>query len=187
MGNNTCIIGITGGFGSGKSTAADFLKSKGFKKITLSSFLEKEARKRKQKITRKILQDIGNQWRTIFGKDILANEALDYIAKHSIKKAVIDGIRNTGEVKRLKKEKNFTLLAITVNPKERFERLKNLKRREKLSWDLFLKLDKRDQSEKKETGLQVAACQKLADDVVENNGTIMEFKTKLGKFFKSIL
>src|SRR3989344_1416919 len=128
---NSFLIGINGGFGSGKSTAASFFEPKGFSKIILSSFLEEEARRRGfKKITRKILQDIGNEWRKKFGHGILAEKAVNYIKKEKIKKAVIDGIRNSGEVKKFKKEKNFVLLAIITDKKNRFERLKNLKRRE---------------------------------------------------------
>ena len=159
---NSFLIGITGGFGSGKSTAASFFESRGFKKIILSLFLEEEARRRGfKKITRKILQDIGNEWRKKFGHGILAEKAVNYIKKEKIKKAVIDGIRNSGEVKKFKKEKNFVLLAIITDKKNRFERLKNLKRREKLTWELFKKLDRRDMGlGQKQTGLQVLACPK---------------------------
>ncbi len=59
---NSKIIGVAGAFGSGKSTAAEFFEEYGFKKIVLSRFLEDEARRRGTKdITRKILQDIGNE------------------------------------------------------------------------------------------------------------------------------
>src|SRR3989338_10494528 len=111
METNSLLIGITGGFGSGKSTASSLFELKGFMKITISSFLEEEAKKRSfKKITREILQDIGNEWRKNFGHGILAGKAVDYIKREKIKKAVIDGIRNTGEVERLRKEKNFILL-----------------------------------------------------------------------------
>jgi len=136
METNSLLIGITGGFGSGKSTASSLFELKGFMKITLSSFLEEEAKKRSfKKITREILQDIGNEWRKNFGHGILAGKAVDYIKRDpsagsgqaKIKKAVIDGIRNTGEVERLRKEKNFILLGFVADKKNRFERLKNLK------------------------------------------------------------
>ena len=195
METNSLLIGITGGFGSGKSTASSLFELKGFMKITLSSFLEEEAKKRSfKKITREILQDIGNEWRKNFGHGILAGKAVDYIKRDpsagsgqaKIKKAVIDGIRNTGEVERLRKEKNFILLGFVADKKIRFERLKNIKRREKVTWEIFRKLDRRDMGlGQKHTGLQVLACQKKADIVIRNDRSIKEFENQLEKFLNS--
>lgn len=188
MKTKSLLIGITGGFGSGKSEAASFFESKGFKTIILSLFLEKEAKIRGfKKITRKILQDIGNEWRKKIGTGVLSEKAIACIKKEKIKRAIIDGIRNPGEVKRLRKEKNFILLGIIADKKNRFERLKNLKRREKLTWELFHKLDRRDMGlGQKEGGLRVLACLKKADFYIENNKSIDEFKNNLAKFLGSI-
>lgn len=184
--NKPLIIGITGAFGSGKSTAANFFELNGYKKIILSSFLEKEAKKRgRKKITRKILQDIGNEWRENFGKGILAKKAIEFLQKENKQKAVIDGIRNIGELEVLRNKSDFILLAIVANRKIRFNRLKKLKRRENLTWELFTKLDLRDLGiGEKITGLQVAFCIALADVFVDNNGDNQEFINKLGKFLK---
>jgi len=187
--NKILIIGITGGFGSGKSTAASFFEKKGFRKIILSSFLEEEARKRGFKnITRKVLQDIGNEWRRKYGNGILVKKSIEYIEKNKIKKAVVDGIRNTGEIKEFRKTKNFILLAIASSKKNRFERLKNLKRREKLTQEIFKRLDRRDQGlGQKKSGLQVTACSKLADIIISNNRGAKEFKNKLNELLNNIL
>lgn len=183
------IIGITGAFGSGKSTAADFLENKGLRKIILSSFLEEEAKRRSfRKITRKILQDIGNEWRKKYGREILAKKALSFLKERQINKMVIDGVRNVGEIQELRKQENFLLLAIVADRKVRFERLEKLKRREKLTLKVFNKLDKRDLGlGQKETGLQVAQCIALADVFIENNQGEKEFKNKLGGLLKNLI
>ncbi len=179
--NNQLLIGITGPFGSGKTTAASFLENKGFKKITLSSFLETEAHKRGQTpITRQILQDIGNEWRQEFGPGILARKALEYIEKNSISHAVIDGIRNIGEIDELRKHSQFKLLGVVANRTVRFNRLVGLKRRENLTWEIFDRLDRRDLGiGEARTGLQVAFCLALADIFIENNTSEAEFAQKL--------
>lgn len=178
------IIGITGAFGSGKSTVASYFVSKGFIHIILSSFLEDEAKKRKVgTITRKILQDIGNELRSSHGKGILAQRALELIQKKKITKVVIDGIRNVGEIEVLRKYKGFILLAVMSDRKTRFDRLKSLKRREKLSWDLFNKLDSRDLGIGEEkTGLQVAFCIALADLYITNNNGKEKLYNNLQEF-----
>ena len=164
------IIGITGPFGSGKSTAADFFESKGYKKMTLSGPLEKEAKKRKLPITRKNLQDIGNEWREKFGSGTLVKRALNVLKNE--KKIVIDGIRNTGEIEEIRKH-NGLILAIIADRTVRLNRLKKLKRRESLTAKVFDKLDSRDLGiGEKDTGLQVAFCIALADVFIDSNESI---------------
>lgn len=175
------IVGITGAFGSGKSTAAEILKSFGFEKISLAQFLEDELKNRGEKnITRKLLQDLGNEWRGRYGAEILAKKALDLIGKRAFKKVVIEGFRNCAEIEEFRRFGKLKLIGIVVNRKIRFERLKKLDRREKLDWKLFNELDNRDLGigEGKE-GLQVAICLALSDVFIENNHGQDELKKKM--------
>ncbi len=181
------IIGVTGAFGSGKSTASVFLEVAGFKKIILSQFLEEEAIKRGLEVTRKILQDIGNEWREKYGSEILAQKALEKVSKDASGKTVIDGIRNVSEIEFLRNSGNFKLIAIVSDKKVRFERLIKLKRREFLTWELFENLDSRDAGlNEKETGLQVDKCITLADYSIENNDSEEDFKNKLEELLKNM-
>lgn len=183
------IIGITGAFGSGKSTAADFLKTLGFTKISLVQFLEEELKKQgKKEITRKLLQDLGNKWREKYDAGILARRALELINEKKIKKAVVEGFRNRLEIEEFREFSNFKLIGIVANRKIRFDRLKNLGRREKLDWELFNKLDNRDLGiGEGERGLQVALCIAMADIFIENNQGKKEFKNKLEDALKSLI
>lgn len=183
------IVGITGTFGSGKSTAASFLEKFGFEKLTLSSFLEVEARKRGvMRITRKLLQDIGNEWRERYGRGVLAKKALEEVKNKKTHKFVIDGIRNTGEIEIFKKGADFMLLGIIADRPVRFERLKKIKRREDLTPDLFYRLDCRDLGlGQKTTGLQVAFSFALADYFIENNSTIDVLEKRLRELLKEQL
>lgn len=185
---NHKIIGITGTFGSGKSTAAIFLTTLGYQKLALSSFLEDEARRRKVKrITRKLLQDIGNEWREKYGRGVLAKKALEYMKKNSDGKFVIDGIRNTGEIEIFKKNAEFSLIGIIADRNVRYNRLKKIKRREDLTPDLFFKLDCRDLGlGQKTTGLQVAFCFSLSDYFIENNSDIASLEKKLTSLIQKI-
>lgn len=177
--NKPLIIGITGAFGSGKSTASSFFSKKGFQDIALSSFLEEEAHRRgESRVTRKILQDIGNEWREMFGKGILAEKALEIV--ETGQNIVVDGIRNIGEVEKFRQTGTFLLLAIVSDRDKRFERLKAMRRREDLTWELFEKLDYRDLGiEQEDKGLQVASCIALADKFIENNTTFENFIERL--------
>jgi len=175
------IVGITGAFGSGKSTAAEILKSFGFSKISLVQFLEEELRNRGIKIiTRKLLQDLGNEWREKYGPEILARKALALIEKMAMRKVVVEGFRNSAEIEEFRKQNNFKLIGIVVNRKIRFERLKKLDRREKLSRELFNKLDNRDLGiGEGKSGLQVAICLALSDIFIDNNNSLDELRDRI--------
>ena len=180
------IVGITGAFGGGKSTAAEILKSFGFSRISLVQFLEEELGNRGIKaVTRKLLQDLGNEWRRKYGAEILAKKALTLIEEMAMRKVVVEGFRNSAEIEEFKKQNNFKLIGIVVNRKIRFERLKKLDRREKLSWELFNKLDNRDLGiGEGRSGLQVAICLALSDIFIENNGDLRELKNKIQSAIK---
>ncbi|MBI2621901.1 MAG: hypothetical protein HYW63_04645 [Candidatus Levybacteria bacterium] len=187
MTQKSTVIGITGPFGSGKSTAAAFFESKGFYKITLSSFLEEALRRQGKKITRKNLQDLGNLWRSQKGSGILASKALEFISKDNISNAVIDGIRNIGEIEQFKKNSDFKLIAILANRNVRLERLQKIKRRENLTRQLFDKLDYRDLGVgEKETGLQVAVCLSVSDYFILNNGGKKEFEDRIKEILNKL-
>ena len=178
------LLGITGAFASGKSTAAVFFVSKGFARIELSSFLAQEIRQRSQeKITRKHLQDEGNKMRAKYGAGILAKKALEQIEQQKQERVVIDGIRNMSEVEALCSNPNFLLLAVVSDRAVRFNRLQEHPRREALDLQTFAKLDYRDLGiGEKDTGLQTGMCIALADVYIENNGNIAEFEKKLAKY-----
>lgn len=175
------IIGITGAFGSGKSTAASFLRRLGFTKISLVQFLEEELKSQgERRITRKLLQDLGNKLREKYGGGILAQKALALIKEKAIKKAVVEGFRNSLEIEELRKQNKFKLIGIVVNRKIRFDRLKKLDRREKLNWKLFNELDNRDLGVGEgKKGLQVAFCLALSDIFIENNRSLEDFKSRI--------
>lgn len=182
------IIGITGTFGSGKSTAADFLSTLGYTKISLSKFLEDALVYSGDKnITRKKLQDLGNAWREQHGNGVLAIKAAEHIKEKKMEKVVIEGFRNLGEIEEIKKTGKLTLIALLVNRSVRYKRLSKSKRREKLTPELFEKLDSRDMGvNEKESGLQVAVCIACADIFLENNTTEKELQKKLEATIKHI-
>jgi dephospho-CoA kinase len=180
------LLGITGAFGSGKSTASAFFAAKGFTHIRLSSYLEAEIKTQKEsEITRKLLQDKGNELRTRFGAGYLAKKALEQIEKEKLDRVIIDGIRNMEEVEVLCTNPNFLLLAVVTDRDVRLKRLQAKPRREPLTMQTFAQLDYRDLGVgEKDTGLQTGMCIALADVYVDNNGTEAAFTKKLEKYLE---
>lgn len=180
------IIGISGAFGSGKTTAAEILQDLGYQRISLGQFLEDDLHAHGEtEITRTKLQDLGNKWRQKFGNDILVKKALELVKKNNWDKVVIEGYRNSDEVLSLRKSGMAVLISLIVNRETRFKRLKKLKRREKLDKALFDELDDRDLGiGEGEHGLQTAICIAMADVFIENNGTQRVLATRIKKVVK---
>lgn len=180
------IIGLTGRIASGKTEVAEFLKEKGFNYITISWIVREEAKKRNIEITRKNLQDLGNNirkeegaggWTIRLLKTINAND--DWI---------IDGIRNPGEVKELRKLKDFILLSVNAPQEIRYQRvLSRNKESDPKDWKGFLEMDNRDFGEKDPLGQQVGECMSLADFHIDNNSTLDDFHRRIYALYESII
>lgn len=183
------IIGLVGPSGSGKTTAAKYLKKKNYYSITLSDYIRGQAKKKGQRrLSRKILQNIGNQMRLQLGPQILAQLALKDIGNKKKKKVVIDGIRNLYEVGFLQKEERFFLLGMEAPPKIRYQRIVKSKGKKWVgSYNDFLKIERRENElGKKEIGLRVKDCLAKADKIIDNNGDINGFYCQLDQYLAKI-
>jgi len=184
------ILGLTGSIASGKDVISEYLKEKEFLYISLSSIIRNMASKYDIEITRKNLQDFGNKLREQHGSGYLAEEALKIIKENNCKKAVIDGIRNPGEIEVLKNQNNFqfTLISVDSSLETRYQRLliRN-KPSDPKTWQEFIKADERDKGRgESETGQGVAKCMDSADFKLINEKDIESFKVQIGEFYNKI-
>ncbi len=179
------IIGFTGTFGSGKTTIANYLKSRNFSYITLSDLVREEAQKQNLPIEREILQNIGNEMRRLNGNGYWAELAIKRINLGD--NWVIDGIRNPGEINALKKIPNFMLIALDAPIEIRLKRITERKRvrserkhSDPKDFEEIKKLEARDRglNEPKE-GQQVAQCIAIADFNIDTNQEIEETIAKI--------
>lgn len=180
------IVGVTGGYCSGKDTVAQYLEAKGFTHISLSDFIRAELRRRKQEITRQNLISAGIELREKFGHAALANLALD--SMEADRKYVISSIRNPAEVEALRRKKNFILAHIGAPPGIRFKRmLERKKHGEELpTYEAFLASEKKEQSEDP-AGQQLHKVFRMADIIIKNDANVKELQAKLDKFLEIYL
>lgn len=115
------IIGLTGTNAAGKSAAADFLLKRGFAYYSLSDELREILKYRNVEVTRDNLVEVGNEMRAKFGNSYLANRILRKLKED----AVVDSIRNLGEVDAFRKSENFILIAIDAPAEVRYNRAKD--------------------------------------------------------------
>ncbi len=169
------IIGLTGTNGAGKGEVAAYLKTKGYAYFSLSDLIREDLRKKEKEVTRNNLIQTGNELREKFGPDILAK----LVMKKVKGRAVIDSIRNPSEVEYLKKQKDFTFLAIDAPVELRYERVKKRGRKESATtFEEFIKKEKEEITDN-EKGQQLLNCMKMADHTLINDSSLEDLHKKL--------
>jgi len=164
------IIGLTGSLAAGKGIVANFLKEKGFVYLSLSDELRELLKEKKIQITRENLQMWGSQFREEKGSGYLAELIFTKIMNQQYKLAVVDGIRNPGEIEVLKKLKSFFLISVDAPQEIRFKRIVERNREsDPKTWEDFLIVDGRDKGiGEKETGQGVGRCMNKANYTIIN-------------------
>ena len=173
------IIGITGYYASGKDTVAHYLTKKGFYSFSLSDEIRSEAQKKKIKVTRNNLIQLGNELREKFGPSILAERVLNKLKPHQ--DYIITSIRNPAEVQVLASDPAFVFISVTADRKKRFELLQQRAREEDpKTFEEFVEKEKLEESSDPHKQ-QLDKCNKLAKITIKNDGTLEELYTKVDK------
>ena len=178
MKRQTRLIGLTGTNGAGKGEVASFFVANGYTYFSLSDLIREELQKKSLSITRDNMIRVGNEMRERATPDILAR----LVAKKIEGNAVIDSIRNPGEIAFFRSLENFTLLAIDAPAELRFERVKKRGRQESVSTLQEFLAKENEEMGTEEGRQQLLACMDMADHRIVNDGTIEELQKKLEKF-----
>jgi dephospho-CoA kinase len=167
-------LGLTGKMASGKGEIVNILTGRGYKYISLSDMVREAAASIGDEVSRVEMQNIGNRLRKEGGAGVLGRKVKEKIEASSIKKWVIDGIRNPAEVSELKTLEAFSLIAVDSKDGLIFNRLKIRKRTTDIADENELKkrLDREWGIGEPPDGQQVGKCVELADFFIKNNGTL---------------
>lgn len=177
MNDRPRLIGLTGTNGAGKGEAAAYFVARGYTYFSLSDVIREELRKRGEPASRDNLIRTGNELRERGGPDVLARRTIDKVGGGG--RAVIDSIRNMGEIEYLRRQEGFVLLAIDAPIALRFERVA-ARGRDESAADLEAFKKKEDEERAGgTTGQQLQASMAAADRLIINDGTILEFHRKL--------
>ena len=174
------VLGLVGEKGSGKQTFVNFFKSLHpdlqIRQVRFSDILAQTLMIWDLPVTRPNLQKLAIIMNDSFGSMALANAAKFSFEGDFPDVIILDGIRRKEEFKLLKELKG-TLIYITADQNLRYQRLKS--RSEKvgeagLTFEQFLK------EEDSKTESEISKISKKADQKLENNSTLEEFKEKIG-------
>ncbi len=169
------LIGLTGTNGSGKTEAAEFFQRMGFSRFSLSDEIREELRVRGETPSRDNMIRVGNELRERFGADILARRVMEKISG----RAVVDSIRNPEEVRFLKGNRGFILLALDAPLELRYHRIKLRGRDESASTLEEFAAKEREEMAGTANGQRLKTCLEMADVLIINDGSLADLARKL--------
>lgn len=181
------VIGITGTIGAGKGTIVDYLvKAKGFRHYSVRSFLIKEIERRDMPVNRDSMVIVANDLRasheTSYIIEQLYNEAVQ-----AGDNAIIESIRNKGEVDFLKNSKDFYLFAVDAKPENRYERIvKRKSETDMISYDVFLENERREMTSADPNSQNISKCIEMADYRFTNDSTQEDLYKQIVEVLKEI-
>lgn len=172
------IIGITGRNASGKGEVADILKGCGLNYLSISDEVREEVKVQGLEVTRENLISVGRETRKIWGVDVFARRCAEKIEID--KNYAVDSFRHPSEVLFFRKFANFTLIEVSADPAVRFERIR-LRDREKdpVTFEEFLEIEQKELGSGDRMAQQLIETARMADIVIENNGSLDELKEKV--------
>jgi dephospho-CoA kinase len=169
------VLGLTGPNASGKGEVAKYLGSFGFAYHSLSDVVRSEATRRGLAHTRDELIRVGVELRTAGGPGALARRILSRLSG----RAVVDSIRNPGEVATLRTLPRFLLLGVDAPQPLRFERsVRRGRVGDGATLEEFARKEAVENSTT-EAGQQLVATLALSDLVVHNDGTLEELHRRV--------
>lgn len=158
------IVGLAGHISSGKTTAGNFLKQKGFKYIRYSQILEKLLKDEHQAVSRQSLQDIGNK----LNKNQYVLSQMVYECIRDYDKVVIDGLRHPEDFTFFFEKYGFDFKLLFIKSQKKLRKARYSEQNNKN--DSFEHADKND-SEK-----NIKNLIKLSSKIIYNNDSKEIFK-----------
>ncbi len=140
------VIGLIGTIGSGKGTAASYLKKAyRFHVIGMGNIVREIAEKEKVEVTRESLGEVQDEYRKKFGSDYIARIAANKAKTGKWKRVVLDGVRTPDDAETAKKELHARFIMIDAPPEVRFKRMRERGRHgDARTWQEFWKAEKRE-------------------------------------------
>ncbi|MBU0707552.1 AAA family ATPase [Patescibacteria group bacterium] len=181
------IIGITGYFGAGKGTVADYLKANDFIYHSCSNILREENKKLGQEETIENLIALGNRLREEHGPGVLAKRLLEKIKDNKEELSIVDSLRHPDEINVLKETGDFVLISVDAPIDIRYERTQLRKRDDdKMTFEEFRKQEQ-FQLAGEGSQAQLLNCVKMADYNLVNDGTIEDLQKKVDEIIDEII
>jgi dephospho-CoA kinase len=179
------IFGVCGNACSGKDSVAEILERDfGFAHISTSKLVRDEVLNERKKETRENQTFVANSTRKEYGSDYFVKEAIriGVNGSWSSENLVLSGIYCVGEARFLLSQNNAFLIGVSgPDVKDRFERLKSriAGKQDHMTYEQFRERDLKENSGKHDWEPNVEQVMRLANVIIDNQGTFEEFKSKV--------
>jgi dCMP deaminase len=168
-------VGLTGPNAAGKGEVAQVLTSHGYAYHSLSDVVREEAGARGLPVSRENLVLVGNDLRRAGGPGAL----VDRLASRLAPPAVIDSVRNPGEVEALRRLEGFFLLGVQAPAEVRFQRIRSRGRLGDIGTLEEFRLYEERENSAASGEQRILATLALADGVVDNDTTLEELHRRV--------
>jgi len=168
------IFGLSGPNGAGKGEVVDYLAARSFSAFSLSDVIRADLRDSGLAESRERMIERGRALRAERGASVLADLALEGLRDDC--NYVIDSIRHPAEVETLRaRTEHFRLLWIDADEEVRLQRIVARGRvGDPTSLEVLRRLEGRELGSENPAAQQLLAVRELADDRIENNGSLEE-------------
>lgn len=180
------IIGITGTIGAGKGAVVAYLvREKGFVHYSARAFFAEKMEAAGMAIDRDTMVAFANELRAQHGPQYVF-ETLFARAKDSKMPTIIESIRTVGEAMALK-EKGGILLAIDADEVLRYGRIHGrASALDRVTFEEFKMQEAREMQSDDPNKQNIGAVMRMADHVIQNDGTMQELHQKIEKFLELV-
>lgn len=176
------IVGISGPIGAGKSSIANILiNEKRFNYVSFGNLIRQILKRESKKITRKSLQERGNQVIKQLGYEGITSLLLENIDPEA--DYVIDGIRHI-EIFRFLKQvygTSFQLVFVDAPVRTRFERV-----RERAHYDNVDSIQKFKEYENHPLESNIHILEEVASLVIDNTKNKQHMRRTIQKFVRQV-
>lgn len=182
--SNKIIVGIVGEMASGKTTVTSYLKEKyGAVSFRFSDPLRDMLDRLYLEHSREHMQHLSTALRQVFGDDLLSKVIAHDVAHATDPLIITEGIRRPSDVTYLRELPGFHLLALRVDERVRFERIRVRSENpddQTKTWEKF-QAEGRQEAEQK---IKDIAAQ--ADDIIDNNGSMEQLFAQIERILVEI-
>lgn len=163
------LVAITGMPGAGKSTAAQALVARGWRRVVMGDVIRDETRRRGLVADEKNTGEVMRELRRRYGEAAVAELCIKVIGEMKADRVVVDGIRSMAEVEAFSRSAQVLLVAIHASRRRRFALLKERGRSDDPQlYESFVRRDEREL----EVGISRAIA--LADEMITNEHSTPE-------------
>ena len=180
------IIGITGTAGAGKGTIVDYLRQKGFKHYSARGFIYAELDRRGLSHERHNTRAVANDLREKHAPEYIISE-LYKEAKSEGGDAIIESVRNLGELEFLQGQDDFYMVSVDADPKLRYDRIQERAESiDKVTFEQFMEHDKLELYGKEKWEMNIAGIIEQSDYRLTNEGTLEDLHKQIDEMLEDI-